>query len=449
MRPQAATGGGPPSRVLRSAAALVATLLLVEFLDEFVFGAREAAWPLIRTDLGLSYAQVGLLLGLPNVVGNLIEPVIGILGDVWKRRVLILGGGIVFALALLLTALSRDFTLLLLSFVLFYPASGAFVSLSQATLMDLDPDRHEQNMARWVFAGSVGVVAGSLALGAAAALGLGWRGLYFVFAGLTVVLLALTRRVYPTALSQRRKDAGRTPELVRDHPQQVEGSASPNQSQQESPSRAPALVRDHPQLVEVSAAPDRPTFMAGVVNGLRALRRPEVVRWLTLLAFSDLMLDVLLGFLALYYVDVAGATPTQAGMAVAVWTGAALLGDLLLIPLLERVRGLNYLRLSSAVELALFPAFLLVPDLWVKLVLLGLLGLFNAGWYSILKAQLYSAMPGQSGTVMAVGNVFGLVGGLIPLGLGLVAERFDLTVTMWLLLLGPVALLVGIPGCTE
>jgi len=37
------------------------------------------------------------------------------------------------------------------------------------------------------------------------------------------------------------------------------------------------------------------------------------------------------------------------------------------------------------------------------------------------------------------------VGAFIPLGLGLVAERFDLMVTMWLLLLGPGALLVGIP----
>ncbi len=157
------------------------------------------------------------------------------------------------------------------------------------------------------------------------------------------------------------------------------------------------------------------------------------------------MLDVLLGFLALYLVDVVGATPAQAGAAVAVWTGLGLLGNLLLIPLLERVRGLRYLRLSAAAELVLFPAFLLAPGFWARLVLLGLLGFFSTGWYSILKAQLYSAMPGQSGTVMAVGNVFGLVGALVPLGLGLVAERFDLTVTMWLLLLGPLALLVGIP----
>jgi FSR family fosmidomycin resistance protein-like MFS transporter len=408
---------------VRRTAFLAVTLLLVEFLDEFVFGAGEAAWPLIRTDLGLSYAQVGLLLGLPSVVGNMIEPVIGILGDVWQRRTLVLGGGVVFALALALTALSQSFGVLLFSFILFYPASGAFVSLSQANLMDLDPSRHEQNMARWVFAGSVGVVAGSLVLGVAVALGLGWRGLYSVFAGLTVVLLVIVRRAYAVAISSDYQK-GRAPE--------------------ELDRARHSRVRGRLRQVEDPTYSGQSTLRAGVVNALRALRRPKVLRWLTLLAFSDLMLDVLLGFLALYFVDVVGTTSAQAGIAVAVWTGLALLGDLLLIPLLERVRGLSYLRLSAAVELVLFPVFLLTSGFGGKLVLLGLLGLFNAGWYSILKAQLYSTMPGQSGTVMTVGNVFGLVGGLIPLGLGLVAERFDLTVTMWLLLLGPLVLLIGL-----
>jgi FSR family fosmidomycin resistance protein-like MFS transporter len=377
------------------------TLLLIEFLDEFIFGAREAAWPLMRADLGLSYAQIGLLLGLPNVIGSLVELGVGILGDVWKRRALILGGGLVFTLALLLTALSQNFLLLLISFVLFFPASGAFVTLSQATLMDADPTRHEQNMARWTFAGSVGVVAGPLALGAAMILGLGWRGLFLLFAGLTLTLLAVACR---TPFADSRSSAG-----------------------------------------EGQGAEQKTGLVAGVANALRALRRGEVLRWLTLLEFSDLMLDVLLGFLALYFVDVVGATPSQAGAAVAVWTGAGLLGDFLLIPLLERVRGLSCLRVSAVLESVLFSAFLLVPGFWTRLVLLALLGLFNAGWYSILKAQLYSAMPGQSGTVMALGNVFGVVGALFPLGLGLVAERFDLRVTMWLLLLGPVVLLIGIP----
>ena len=174
-----------------------------------------------------------------------------------------------------------------------------------------------------------------------------------------------------------------------------------------------------------------------------------MVRWLILLEFSDLMLDVLLGFLALYMVDVAKVTPAQAGAAVAVWTGVGLLGDFLLIPLLERIRGLDYLRVSVVAELILFPAFLLVPAPWIKFVLLGLLGLFNSGWYAILQAALYTAMPGQSGTALAVKNVSGLVGGLIPLVLGLVAQRFGLPAAMWLLLAGPLVLLAGLPRVTS
>lgn len=375
----------------------VLTLLVIEFLDEFIYGAREAAWPLIRDDLGLSYAQIGLLLGIPNVVGNFLEPFLAILGDVWKRRVIVLSGGAVFAVALLITALSHSYALLLLSFILFYPASGAFVSLSQATLMDLNPARREQGMARWTFAGSLGVVAGPLALGAAAALRLGWRGLFAAFAVLSVVLLAVAWRMpFPNG--------------------QSEGSH-----------------------VDVKS------FLVGLADAARALRRGEVVRWLVLLECSDLMLDVLLGFLALYMVDVAGATPLQAGATVAVWTGVGLLGDFLLIPLLERVRGLNYLRVSAVLELILFPAFLLAPGFWPKLVAVGLLGLFNSGWYAILQASLYSAMPGRSGTALAVKNVSGLVGGLIPLALGGVAQRFGLPAAMWLLWLGPLALLIGLP----
>jgi FSR family fosmidomycin resistance protein-like MFS transporter len=88
---------------------------------------------------------------------------------------------------------------------------------------------------------------------------------------------------------------------------------------------------------------------------------------------------------------------------------------------------------------------LLVPGFGLKVVLLGLLGFCNAGWYPVLKGRLYSAMPGQSGTVLSVGSLFGLARALLPLALGLVAQRFHLSVAMWLLLLGPIALLLGLP----
>ncbi len=383
-------------------ARFILILLVIELLDELVFGIREAAWPLIRDDLGLTYAQVGILLSLPSFLANFIEPVLGILGDVWRRRILVLGGGAVFALALLMVAFSESFGLLLAAFILFNPASGAFVGLAQAALMDHDPERHEQNMARWTFAGSIGVSGGPLLLGVGIALGLGWRGLYLLLALATVVLMvAASRYSFPNGTDSQAEDEG------------------------------PAGFRE------------------GVRDALEALRRREVLRWLTLLEFSDFMLDILLGYLALYMVDVAGVSEAQAGIAVAVWAVVGLVGDLLIIPLLERVRGLTYLRVSVVIELILYPAFLLVEPYVVKLVILGLLGFFNAGWYSILQAQLYSAMPGQSGTVMAVHSVFGLVASLSPLMIGLAAEQVGLNSAMWLLLVGPVALMIGLPRRKE
>src|SRR5215467_5800856 len=106
-------------RRLRRPTVFIFILLAIEFLDEFVFGARETAWPMIRNDLHLSYEQIGLLLSIPALIASLIEPALGILGDVWKRRLLVLGGGVIFMLSLILTAASQHWFVLLLSFILF------------------------------------------------------------------------------------------------------------------------------------------------------------------------------------------------------------------------------------------------------------------------------------------------------------------------------------------
>jgi FSR family fosmidomycin resistance protein-like MFS transporter len=192
--------------------------------------------------------------------------------------------------------------------------------------------------------------------------------------------------------------------------------------------------------------PDPGCFWEGIKNTLSALKRKEVLRWLVLLEFSDLMLDVLYGFLALYLVDVAGFTYPQAALGVAVWTGCGLASDFLLIPLLDRVKGMEYLRISIWAELILFPSFLLFPSFYPKLVLVGLLGFFNAGWYAILKANLFRSMPGQSGSVLALDNVSGMVGKLLPLVIGLAAQAYGLQSAMWLLLAGPIVLLFGLPS---
>lgn len=377
---------------------MVLLFLLIEFLDELVYGATEAAWPLIRDDLGLSYTQIGLALALPGLVSIFVEPLLGALGDGERRRTLVLGGGVVFCAALALYAAAPSFEMLLLAAMLFYPASGAFVSLSQATLMDLEPQRHEQNMARWTFAGSAGVVAGPLLLSLFILLGLGWRGAMGGLAFISLVVLALAWRGFPL---------------------------KPLQTEEE----------DEPAL----------PLLESLRRAVLLLKRGEVLRWVVLLEFSDLMMDVLYSFLALYFVDVVKMDPGAAALAVSVWTVVGLAGDFLLIPLLERVKGLDYLRVSVVLELILYPTFLLVEPLWLKLVLLGLLGFFNSGWYSILKGNLYSELGKQSAAMLVLDNAAAIVARFIPLGLGVVAQRFGLGAAMWLLLLGPLALLVGLP----
>jgi MFS transporter, FSR family, fosmidomycin resistance protein len=93
----------------------------------------------------------------------------------------------------------------------------------------------------------------------------------------------------------------------------------------------------------------------------------------------------------------------------------------------------------------LYPTFLLTPGFAAKLPLLALLGVLNSGWYAIPKARLYGALPGESGTAIAVGSAGGFAGALTPLGLGLIAGAPGLGPTMWLLLLAPLTLLVGLP----
>lgn len=381
-------------RRLAVPAGLAAVFLAIEFLDELAFGTIGAAWPVIRDDLHLTYAQIGLLIGLPLMVGNLIEPALGLLGDFGHRKRIILAGGVCFLASMLMIGVSGSFLLLLAAMVLSSPSSGAFVSLTQATLMDLDPDRRELSMARWTLSGSLGVVAGPILLALFLAAGGSWRIPMFLFAAcaLLLVVVLLPRRFPPPP-----------------------------------------------------AGEERLSFRGLLANFWDAIRSREVLRWLLLLALGDLMLDVLLGFIALYGTDVAHVSFATASLMVAVWSGVGIVGDALLIPLLARADPVKYLRISALLMVGLFAGFLLAPWIAVKFILLALMGLLNSGWYAIPQARLYAALPGRSGTAMAVTSAFGILAGGVPWLLGGLAQQFGLAPVMWLLMAGPIGLLILLP----
>ena len=231
------------------------------------------------------------MLAIPGFVGSALDPLVGIVADTHRRR------------------------LLLVALVIGNPATGAFVSLAQATLMDLDSEQRERNMARWTLAGSFGYVGGPILVTASLWFGLGWRA----------VLALLGVAAVPLTLA-----ASRLPNV-------------------------------HPS--------DRRTLREGFAHALSSLRRREVLRWLLLLEVSDLLIDVFHGFLALYLVDVARFDPSAAALGVAAWTGAGLIGDWLLLFVLRRFDGHHYLRTTAFAALAVYPTFLLVTDDGVKLVL--------------------------------------------------------------------------------
>ncbi|MBD3881648.1 MFS transporter [Phormidium tenue FACHB-886] len=385
---------------LQQGATLAIVLLAIECLDEWVYGARSVALPLMQQELHLSYTQLGLLSTIPDWVSNLAEPVLGIWADAGRRRRCIAWGGVAFGAALGLVGLSPRWAALLIAFCLLHPASGAFVSLSQAMLMDLERDRHELNMARWMVASSVGVVAGALSCSAVVFWGGNWR---WVFGGLAILswgLVLVFQRV----------------------------------------SAAVPVETAVPDVLPTNS------FWHGVRQALAALRRPVIWRWLLLVQLADLMLDIFTDLLPLYLVSAARFSEAEAGLAVALCSGIDLLGSVLLIPLLPRVDARAYLRITALLLLVAFPTFLLVPSALVKLAMLCLISLGRSAWYPILTAQLYAALPNQSSLVLSLSTLTGQISPLMPLLLGMVADRLGLTTALWVLLLGPISLLLGVPS---
>lgn len=386
------------SCILRGISSITFLFLMIEFFDELNYSVGNAALPALRTDLGLTYVQVGLLLGVPGIINTFIEPVLMLLGDTRFRKHIMLGGGVAIAISLIAIATTHSFALALVGFVIAFPASGAFVSLSQATLMDLNPTSEPQMMARWTLSGSLANLIGPLILAAGFAFGLGWRWAYLGMAVMCLILVGVTwLRYFPINHALRASPPAERPGI--------------------------SLLR---RLWE-------------------SLRNRKLMRWMILLPISDLLLDVLTGYLALYFTDVIGFNVAQASLMMSVLMGAGLVSNIVLIPLLERFPGRTLVRASAAVTGVLYAAWLLVPWLWAKIVLIVLVKLATLGWYEVLQGEAFGEVPGRSGTVMAINSLIGLLAGGVAFLIGWVAARAGLQAALWILLVGPICLVLFVP----
>jgi len=371
------------------------TFLFVEYFDELVFTIVGVAMPFLRDDLGLDYAQIGLLFGAPAILSTVLEPAVLLLGDTPLRGRLMLAGGLLLGMAFLLIGGADSFPVLLLALTVSYPASGAFVGLTQATMIERHPARESEMMARWTAAGTLGSLSGPVLFAGLVALGLSWRAPFVLLGAVCLGLALVVHRRQP--------------------------------------------FRPTPINWGSIAGELRSNLLATI-----PLRR--LWRWLLLLPLADLMLDVFFGYIALFLTDVVGLPPATAAVAVTIWLLGFLAGQVLLARRLAGQDVRRLIRWTSAATLVLFPLWLVAPGGAVgRLAGLFVLGLLASPWYPLLQGEAFASFPGRAATVTALTSVTGTAGGILAILAGMVAASFGLTAGLALLLLGPLGLLVFTP----
>ena len=349
----------------------------------------------------------------------MIELPVGVVsGAGRRRRRFVLGGGLVFIGAVVAAGLARTFPAMLAALVVFFPASGAFVSLTQSALMDAEPARRAQHMARWTLAGAVGAVAGPLLVAAVLAVGGSWR--------LAFILVAAAGAVSWLAIAASGPGAEDAVDTERGDGEPGDGEPGDGEPGGDAAGGWP-----------------------GLRAAVRITARAGAFRWLALVEASDLLLDGFTTFLAIYMVDAVHASPSVAALTVSVRLGAGLAGYALLTPVLERLDALRVLRWTVLAAGLLYPAFLLVPGIWPKLVMLAALSVATAPWYPVLMAELYASLPGRSGLVVSLSSAAGLAGAAGPLAVGLLAEDIGLGWAMATLCAVPLIMLAAPAGTRD
>jgi MFS family permease len=377
---------------IRRAGLLTALLLGVDFLDELSSGIPFVGSPDVQRSFGLSYGMAaGWTLATLQLVSLVVEPPLFILADRYPKKRFVCGGLVVLGASCVLAGLAPSYWVLLVALGIFGPASGCGVQLSQATLMDANPHRRERLMTRWTFMGASGDLAVPALLSLLGLFALGWRH-GMVGVGLLVMGYAawLWRVRFPEA-------------------------SIPEPSARHVPWRAAVTA---------------------------ALQNRRLLLWLFAVWLCSLLDEILVAFGALHLRDNLGAGLHERDAILMLWMGGGLVGLVVVDRLLVVADPLKLLILSSACGAGAYLLWVGSPGLWLSGFFMALTGFLCAALYPIAQAQAYRALPGQSGMVNAVGQLFTPLNVVTPFLLGMAADRWGLTVTLVLLVAQPIGLLV-------
>jgi len=374
-------------------------LLCMGLLDELLTGFSIIALPLLRDRLGLSYAQAGFLFTAAALSGMVIDPFINLFSDRGSKKAWVLGGLLLLALTSVLMGIVASYSLLVLAFMVWFPASGAGVGLAQAALIDFSPGTGTRTMTRWTMLSSVGDFLSPLVVAAFVAFGLGWPALSW-FAGALWLLAALI--------------------LL--------------------PFRFPVRSAE----LEADEEVEKLSMWASLRE---ALRDPLLLRWSALTLIPNMLDELFLGFVSLYLHDALHLSEALVALLATLQMAASFLGLLLLDRVLKRrklapVRALFWLALATLLGIA---GLLIFHMLWCTIVALLLINFSCAGWYPLTQAEAYARRPASSGEVRVVISLGAPLEMLLPGAVGLISASFGILVGLGLLGLAPVLMLLFLP----
>jgi MFS transporter, Spinster family, sphingosine-1-phosphate transporter len=190
------------------ALALLTALNFFNYIDRYVLPAVQ---PLVQKELHRNDADMGWLTSVFFFFYMCVAPVMGVLADRYPRRILIVVGAILWSGATLLTAVTKDYSSLLIRHTLVGIGEASFVTIAPAFISDLFPEhRRGRMLAVFYLAIPMGTAMGYV-LGGHLGPVYGWRAPFMV-AALPGFLLAAALLFIPEPTRGRADVLTSTPE---------------------------------------------------------------------------------------------------------------------------------------------------------------------------------------------------------------------------------------------
>lgn len=358
----------------------VALGLSARFYDELLSGLPDVLMPTIRVQLGLSFLQISLLSLTLNYVAAAVEPVSGLLIDVWPRRWLMAWGAAGIGLSIILMGAAPTFLALAIAFGIYGLGSGPLAHTADVVLVEAYPAAPDRIFARATMLDTVGALLGPALVTLTFWLGLPWRWL--------LVGLGASSLVY-----------------------------------------AAALLRTHfpPPL----AAPDHenpPGILARIGGSVKTVFAHPAARYWLLFSLAFELLETPFQFTTVWLAEHVGMSQALVGVYQVMGMAVGLVSLWTLDRWRQRVSTQQVLWRAAIGVALLYPAWLFTPGIWPRFLLAIPLTFLFAMFWPIVRSQALATLSGRAGAMTAVLSLLGLLP--LPLLLGMLADQTTLTLAM-------------------